>query len=96
MHIIIMMCLNLVPPYCIYVIIVCRHGVSWKYFSGADDIPPLGFPHEPELNFNSTSVYPTASTCAIQLMLPSQYSNYEDFKLKLDQAFTMHGGFGLT
>ena len=42
-------------------------GDVLRFFSGANDIPPLGFPHEAELNFNPIAVYPTASTCAIQL-----------------------------
>ena len=71
-------------------------GVVLSFFSGADDIPPLGFPHEPVLNFSSHAVYPTASTCAIQLTLPTQYDSFDKFKNKLDQAFLMHGGFGLS
>ena len=63
------------------------------FFSGADDIPPKGYPREPELNFNPSSKYPTASTCALQLTLPICY---DQFKSALDVAFTMHGGFGLS
>ena len=71
-------------------------GTILSFFSGADNIPPLGFPNEPELNFNPKAVHPTASTCSIQLTLPTKYANFEELKNKLDQAFTMHGGFGLS
>ena len=71
-------------------------GSILSFFSGSNDIPPLGFPNEAELNFNADAVYPTASTCAIQLTLPTKYTNFDEFKQKLDQAFTMHGGFGLS
>ena len=66
-----------------------------EFFTGADEIPPLGFPHEPVLNF-SDGPYPTASTCAIQLTLPTQYRYYHPFKSALDLAFICHGGFGLS
>ena len=67
-----------------------------SFFSGADDIPPLGFLHEPEFNFYSHAVYPSSSTRAIQLTLPTRYDDFAEFKIKMDQAFTMHGGFGLS
>ena len=70
-------------------------GDILSFYSGANDIPPLGFPHEAELNFNPIAVYPTASTCAIQLTLPTKYRHFDEFKNRLDQPFTMHGGFGL-
>ncbi len=67
-----------------------------NFFSGADDIPPGGFPLPPAINFNSRNIYPTASTCAVELTLPTQYhDDYDLFKEKLDTAFTCHGGFGL-
>ena len=33
---------------------------------------------------------------ALVLTLPTRYVEYNDFKLALDTAFTMHGGFGLS
>ena len=66
-----------------------------SFFTGADDIPPMGYAHAPELNFNPNSPYPTSSTCALQLTLPTRYSDYGPYKQALDTAFTMHGGFGL-
>lgn len=55
---------------------------------------PLGF-EGCTLSFNPKQPYPTASTCAVELTLPTKYSNFEEFKTHLDIAFTMHGGFGL-
>ena len=65
-----------------------------SFFTGADEVPPLGFPHEPKLCF-SENVYPTASTCAIQFTLPTQYSSYVDFKAAVGFALLNHGGFAL-
>ena len=65
------------------------------FFTGAEQIPPLGFPYDPVLTF-ADNPYPTASTCAIQLTLPTKYSQYSPFKSALDLAFTSHGGFGLS
>ena len=73
-----------------------RFGMVMSFFSGADDIPPMGYPRDPELNFNPSSRYPTASTCALQLTLPTCYDQYDQFKGALDVAFKMHGGFGLS
>ena len=63
-------------------------------FTGSDRVPPTGF-HKVILNFSSTSPYPLASTCALELTLPTKYEEYIDFKKSLDVAFTMHGGFGM-
>ena len=65
-----------------------------SFFTGGDCIPPLGF-ETAILNFNSTNPYPTASTCAIHLTLPTKYEDYEEYKKHMDTAFKMHGGFGL-
>ena len=64
------------------------------FFTGAESVPPTGF-HDAVLNFNPTNIYPTASTCAIELTLPTKLADYYEFKKNLDIAFTMHGGFGL-
>ena len=66
-----------------------------NFFTGADEAPPMGFPFSPELNFNGTDHYPTASTCAVQLTLPTKFANYCDFKKSMDTGFLFHGGFGL-
>lgn len=66
-----------------------------SFSTGAEEVPPLGFPHDPVLGF-SDSLYPTAATCAIQLTLPTRYTDYSAFKAALDLAFLSHGGFGLS
>ena len=43
------------------------------FFSGTERLPPTGFDTECTLNFNSCNVYPTASTCALTLTLPTKY-----------------------
>ena len=60
-----------------------------------DDIPPTGLDKECTLSFNSTQPYPTSSTCALELTLPTKYGNYDNFKKHTNIAFTMNGGFGL-
>ena len=51
------------------------------FFSGAAKPPPLGFPDKPTLEFSSSNVYPTASTCALVLTLPTKYhGRYTEFK----------------
>ena len=65
------------------------------FFPGSSEVPPAGFPHDPLINFNDSSPYPTSSTCALELTLPTSHTDYESFKHALDTAFTMHGGFGL-
>ena len=47
------------------------------FFLGADDIPPIGYIHAPVINFNPNSLYPTSSTCALQLTLPTCSSEYK-------------------
>ena len=66
------------------------------FFSGANDIPPMGYPYDPVINFNPISPYPTSSTCALQLTLPTCYLDYVPFKCALDTAFAMNGGFGMS
>ena len=51
------------------------------FFTGASSVPVLGWPTKPELHFSSTNLLPTASTCALELVLPTaHYNKYEDFK----------------
>lgn len=66
------------------------------FSTGADEERPLGYSHNPVLNFNNDNYYPTASTCAIQLTLPTRFCDYPSFKSSLDHAFLNHGGFGLS
>ena len=50
-------------------------GDCLSFFSGAERVPPAGFDKLCTLNFNSLNVYPTASTCALVLTLPTMYYN---------------------
>lgn len=65
-----------------------------SFFTGADRVPPLGY-ESVVLSFNHENPYPTSSTCAVELTLPTKQQEYDTFKSHLDVAFTMHGGFGL-
>ncbi len=55
---------------------------------------PLGY-SSVVLSFNHKNPYPTSSTCAVELTLPTMHQDFDMFKRHLDVAFTMHGGFGL-
>ena len=57
-------------------------GDVLSFFTGAESIPPLGF-GDATLSFNDVNPYPTASTCALCLTLPTMYHNdYPKFKEK--------------
>ena len=67
-----------------------------SFFSGANSIPAAGFHDICTLNFSPTNVYPTASTCALVVTLPSMHHwKYSVFREKMLYAFVNHGGFGL-
>ena len=67
-----------------------------NFFTGSEVVPPQGFDPKPTLMFNSEIMFPTASTCALELCLPTRYYNdYTAFSEKLTLGFTSHGGFGL-
>ncbi len=70
-------------------------GDVLSFFTAEEVVPPMGYATG-TLNFNYTNIFPTASTCAILLTLPTMHGSYLDFKNKLDIAFTWYGGFGLT
>ena len=53
----------------------------FSFFMGAEEMPPLGFPHKPILVFSDTDPYPT-STCAIQITFPTKLDNYMYADLK--------------
>lgn len=72
--------------------------LNWKQFFHFSLVliafPPLGYASV-TLNFNDEISYPTASTCAIELTLPTKHKDYTVFKEHMYVALTMHGGFGL-
>ena len=66
------------------------------FFTGAGNIPPLGYENV-TLQFSSSNLFPTASTCAIELTLPTKYAqHYEGFKKCMNTAILCCGGFGLS
>ncbi len=66
-----------------------------NFFSGSEEIPPEGFPNIPTLSFNNDNPFPTSSTCAVELTLPTRYSKDSvQFKKMMNIAFTCRGGFG--
>ena len=64
-------------------------------FTGAETMPSFGFDSSGGLNFDKVAQFPTASTCAIQLTLPTMYFDQpRTLKEKCSYAFQNHGGFG--
>ncbi len=55
-----------------------------SFFTGADSVPPLGYRNV--LSFNHMSLYPTASTCAVELTLPTRHQDYNN----LNVIWTVH------
>ena len=54
------------------------------------------FDSEATLKFSQDAYYPSASTCALQLVLPTQYHNNESlFKQTCSFAFINLCGFGM-
>jgi len=50
----------------------------------------------PSVQFSSYIEYPTASTCALEITLPTKYHDSpKDFNAKMIYALKNHGGFGL-
>ena len=70
-------------------------GDVLSFYTGADMIPLLGFPISCTLSFNKDNVMPVASTCALELTLPTKYHNdFKQFKEKMLEGILWHGGFG--
>ncbi|XP_064398957.1 uncharacterized protein LOC135345463 [Halichondria panicea] len=66
-----------------------------SFTTGSESVPPMGFDNSLGLRFNDTNVFPTSSTCALELTLPSKYyNNPEEFKKKMVYGMKNHGGFG--
>ena len=65
------------------------------FFSGADQVPPLGFEHTATLSFHrGQEVLPTASTCTLELTLPILHLEYSSFRRFMHTGLREHGGFG--
>ena len=59
-----------------------------KSFTGANYPPPLGFDQPAALWFSPLAEFPCASTCALELTLPTKYHDSPDmFKEKMILCF---------
>ena len=65
------------------------------FFSGAAQIPPLGFPRPPSLTFLHDSMLPTSSTCSLELQIPTVHTDYESFEAAMVMGLKGHDGFGV-
>ena len=67
------------------------------FFTGVEYPPPTGFDNGAEMWFDSESVFPTASTCALVLTLPTKYHNNSEMIIeRMIYALHNHGGFGMS
>lgn len=66
-----------------------------QFITGTTHVPPLGFEHNPEIEFSYENPLPSASTCLLKLYLPVANSRI-DFKRKFTFAVFNAIGFGNT
>ena len=79
-----------------------REGISVSlkqilaFATGADAIPPLGFPHSPVILFSKDRkrLLPVSSTCALSLTLSLGLMEYVIFKYNMDTAILNAYEFG--
>ena len=66
------------------------------FFTGTSSVPPLGFDRRPSIVFlhDPTAILPTASTCALQLRLPTCFKEYTSFREHMELALKSNDGFG--
>ena len=66
------------------------------FFSGTDRVPPLNFEKQPTITLhNAYAKFATASTCDLQLRLPTGYGeDYDAFKSAMVMALKDNDGFG--
>ena len=65
------------------------------FFSGASQVPPLGFEKHPTLTFNHYGRLATAFTCDVQLRIPTIHGrSYANFREALILSVKGHDGFG--
>ena len=66
------------------------------FFSGSDRIPPMGFDRHPTPHFlhEAKEVLPTASTCDIQLRIPTCHTEYDQFREYMVLGMKSNDGFG--
>ncbi|XP_062515740.1 uncharacterized protein LOC134191175 [Corticium candelabrum] len=65
------------------------------FFTACEMVPVMGFDPEPTLCFNEHDIFPTALTCAHQLVLPTRYHDDEQkFKAAMSTGLQFYGGYG--
>ena len=65
------------------------------FITGADHIPPIGFPNAPQITFEpNKDRLPSASTCGPTLYLPLVLRDPDYFRDKKDYALSCVHGFG--
>ncbi|KAI7789966.1 putative G2/M phase-specific E3 ubiquitin-protein ligase-like [Triplophysa rosa] len=70
-----------------------------EFASGASSVPPLGFPHQPQIEFlhedgQEDRIFPEANTCLIVLRLPI-HSTYESFRTYITEGILQSPTFGI-
>ncbi|XP_067298642.1 uncharacterized protein [Pseudorasbora parva] len=67
-----------------------------EFATGASTVPPLGFPHRPEIEFlhQDGKIFPEANTCLIILRLPI-HTEYEMFKTYMTEGIVQSPYFGV-
>ncbi|XP_056099424.1 uncharacterized protein LOC130078001 isoform X3 [Rhinichthys klamathensis goyatoka] len=67
-----------------------------EFVTGASTVPPLGFPHRPEIEFlhQDRKIFPEANTCLIILRLPI-HTEYEMFKTYMTEGIIQSPYFGV-
>ena len=76
--------------------IECTVEDVMAFFSGASEVPPLGFEKQPTIVFNhaNNSILTTVSTCDLKMRLPTIHgSDYEKFKDALFLSIRGNDGF---
>jgi hypothetical protein len=65
------------------------------FFTGADVVPPMGFEKKPKVTFlPEDATLCTASTCDLQLRLPTRYRTYKSFRAAILMSIIDNNGFG--
>ena len=66
------------------------------FFTGTDRVPPLGFSKPLTVSFllDEKEMFATASTCDLQLRLPTRYGDYNSFADAMVLSLKGNDGFG--
>ena len=67
-----------------------------EFASGASTVPPLGFPHRPQIEFlhEANKLFPEANTSLVVLRLPV-HTDYESFKKYMKEGILQAPTFGV-